>query len=364
MRLARLVPLAVASIAALASPPAWADTGTTVASGWWNETSVGPLTGPSSTSSDQLHVSNGLSGPLAFAALRISVPAGTPANSDVTVRLAVPSGSTVGTAAVSACPTSGSWKPGADQQASTAPKYSCQWGRQADGHLSVGAETWSFPLSWGTDGTVSVALVPTPGSSQPFSATYTSPTAAAISLGPAPSGPPAPSPSAGQPAPAGGDGSSAGTAVAGGGTQTGGAATPLPGAGSVSSGAAAAPSLGAIPASGGTGTASPVSSPSAAGGVGSRPAGAPVAAAPTGEHPASGPTGGRVMAFCLLVATGLALFFLAAQPDRAPKLLGPLSARVRGPAKAPDGRAGTPSPAVIGGLGRFARERTAPPTRL
>ncbi len=71
------------------------------------------------------------------------------------------------------------------------------------------------------------------------------------------------------------------------------------------------------------------------------------------------------MAFCLLVATALALWFVAAQPDRAPRLLGSLRARRPGAGVGAGPVAvATTAPPVVRGVGRFARERTAPPKRL
>jgi hypothetical protein len=74
------------------------------------------------------------------------------------------------------------------------------------------------------------------------------------------------------------------------------------------------------------------------------------------------------MAFGLLVATGLALFFLAAQPDRVPRLLGPLGATKLGGSidsgRIDGGPVDGGHPGVVRGVGRFARLRTTPPRRL
>ncbi len=72
------------------------------------------------------------------------------------------------------------------------------------------------------------------------------------------------------------------------------------------------------------------------------------------------------MAFCLLVMTGLALFFLSSQPERTPRVLGPLASRVTGGRSRPESGP-VPVPAAappVRGIGRFARERTAAPKRL
>lgn len=369
--------LALSLVLAVAAP-ASASAATAVESGWWNEASVGPVNAPSATPSDQLQVSNGFSGPLAFAAVRISLPAGTPPSDVVTLRLVVPSGSSVGTPAVSACPTAGAWKPGADQKASAAPGYSCRSGRQADGHPGAGTESWAIPFSWAQSGTLSVALVPTPGTTTPFSVTYDAPSASSISVArsatavsPAPAASqPAPGPSASQPAsgPAGDSGSGASPAGPGAGTSTsapspGVAAVAAPGSVIGSYGAGPAPALGAVPSAGSTSlpTSTGAASIAPSGATAAQSAaGAPLAAAPGGGVVSSRPgnRAGRVMAFCLLVALGLTAWFLAAQQDRAPRLLGPLAARMRPAGAAAEG------PAAVRGLGRFARPRSTPPRRL
>ena len=387
MRARSRAPLVVAAGLVLAPAQANAASGTTVESGWWNEAAVGSLTTPSATPAGQLQVSNGFSGPLAFAAVRINLPTGTPPASQVTLRLAVPSGSTVGTPAVSACPTTSNWKPGPDQSASAAPGYSCRSGRQADGVAQTGAESWTFPASWGTGGAVSVALVPTPGTTQPFSISYTAPTADSVSIGPPtpqalpPVSTAAPAPSSGEPTATSPGASGQPVGTGGGQSPAGATAVVAPGGALSPAGAGQAPALGAIPggatassAGGGPAATGPAAGATGTGGSSGGSAGgavaAPASAAPGGGiRPAGDRTGrgGRIMAFCLLVATGLALWFVAAQPDRAPRLLGSLRAR------RPGGEIGTgagalavatTAPPVIRGLGRFARERTGPPKRL
>lgn len=401
MRASRLAPLAsLAAAAAVAGAPAaaWGASGATVQSGWWNEAAVGALAAPTTTPSDQLQVSNGFSGPLAFAAVRVTAPSGTPADWVVTLTLTVPSGATVGTPAVSACPTVGRWKPGADQKPSSAPGYSCRSGHQADGAPGNGVEKWTVPLSWGSGGTVSVALVPTPGTTSPFSVAYTAPTPASVTFGPQPAAaapvPSAPSNSPYPPSgPGSGSGSGPGSGTGPGSGQGSPAATgqpvsapgasgaPAP-AGAFTAGATgptgspaaagAPPSFGSVPSgasAGGPGAATgPQTARNPAGGVTGGAVGAPLAAAPGGGTGAGagGGRAGRLMAFCLLVVTGLVLFFLSAQPDRAPRLLGPLTSRVRALTGAVP--AAEPAPAAAGGpvrgVGRFARERNAPPRRL
>jgi hypothetical protein len=375
-RIRALGPIA-ATLAALvlAAQPAMAAGGPTVESGWWNEASAGPVAAPSTTQSNQVQVSNGLSGPLAFAAVRVGIPTATPAGWSLTLRLA-PTSSTVGTPAVSACPTTSNWKPGPDQDASTAPGYSCTSGHQIDAKASGSDATWTIPVSWASRGTLSVALVPTPGTSSPFSVSYPAPTPESVTLAPPPpANPPAPSPVASGPPPAGssGQGSAAPAPGVANGSGVGSPASPAAevvapavatgsGAAAASTNSGAGPALGTIAA----GTAGPTGTAA----NGPVAVAAPASAAPGGGTKGAGTSGhgARVMAFGLLVATGLALFFLAAQPDRVPRLLGPLGATKLGGSidsgRIDGGPVDGGHPGVVRGVGRFARLRTTPPRRL
>lgn len=367
-RRALLTALAVGACAGalLAGGPAMAAV-SDVQSGWWNEASAGTVAAPSTTPSNDLQVSNGLQGPLSFAAVRFALPSGTPASADVTLDLAVPSGSatTIGTPAVSACPTTGAWKPGGDQPASTKPGYDCTGGNDANGVVASGggSETWTFPASWASGGTVSVALVPTAGTQTPFSVEYEDPTAASVSvLGPSSAGTAAtsPQPLPGQsPAPAGagssGSAAAAGSAVSPGpiSGSTAPGATPVgPGTATLGAGSGAAPSFSGLAA--GTGSSS-------AGQAATVPhaSAAPASQLPSAESAAAAQPSdraARIMAVCVLVLTGIALFVLAGRPARPPRKLGAF-------ASAGDGAGGV-QPAVVGGLGRFARARFAPPKRI
>jgi hypothetical protein len=389
-----LVPLATVVALAASAGDATASSGPTVESGWWNEAAVGTVQAPSTTPANQLQVSYGggsssslpstFKGTLAFSAVRITLPAGTSTSDVVSLKLTIPSRSSVGTAAVSACPTTSSWKPGANQQPKAAPGYSCK-GRQADGKATAADETWNIPASWASGADLSVALIPTPGTTEPFSVSYNQPTSASVTVvAPAAPGSVTPviePPAAFSPSPSGvGSVSSGVPSTPGPGATTSGPATPAS-AGS----AAAAPSLGSL----GSGSAGN----GASGSPSSRVSGAPASAAPGGGSPvsASHGRGGRIMAFVLLVGLAVALFALSAQSDRPPQLLGPLGA---GPASGRSGLGGsrtrqvalagaaeadpyqqadpTRRPAApvlvaaapVRGIGRFARPRLAPPKRL
>lgn len=367
-------PAAFAAVLLLAAAPAVAAT-SAVQSGWWNEASAGPLAAPSTTPGNELQVSNGLQGPLAFAAVRFSVPSGTSSSSDLSLTLDVPSGSTstIGTPAVSACPTTGSWKAGGDQPSSSAPGYDCTAGNEANGSVSGTSERWVFPAAWASGSTVSVALVPTPGTqNDPFSQQFDDPTSASVSVlqpstnsfpapaSPAtgyaasPAGAPAPSPSAsggtsgGYTAP---PGSATGSSAAG--------ATPFgPGTAAAGTAALPSPSLSGIGATGSG--SSPTPTPSSGSASSPRSSAAPAVQQPSAASAAK--TGGnraaRIMAVSVLVVTGLALFALAGRPARAPRRLGAFGHAAPATAGAAGGEA------VVGGVGRFARPRIGPPKRI
>ena len=350
----RIGALALAGLVAFGViPAAGASGGRSVESGWWNEASVGPVVAPSTTPSGQLQVSNGLSGPLAFSAIRFTLPAGTGPSETVTVRLAT-AGAMVGTPAVSACPTTSKWQPGDDQAAAGAPGYDCTGSHQASGAVTTGAESWSFPTAWASKGVVSVALVPTSGTTTPFSISYTAPTSESITIAapigppgnpggvvvgppvtapnqvPVPSGPPA---TVASPAPLG----PSGTGVP--------VNTPAPAT-------AAGPDLGSLPgpsnqAPGPAAVAAPASQPAGGGGLSPK---------------ADNRRGARILAFCLLLATGVILFRVAGQPHRPPRsLLGRYASGVPEPAGA---SVGSGAPGAVRGICRFAKVRDAPPTRI
>lgn len=382
--LARAAGLAMAtgSLAAagslLAAPPVAAAPASSIQSGWWNTATTGAIPAPTTTSQG-LQVSNGPSGPVSFSAIRFTLPSGTDTSGTVNLTLDVQPNSSVGSVAVSACPTTSAWNPGPNQPNATAPKYDCDQAR-ADGGISPsGAQmNWRIPVSWANGAsTISFALVPTPGSQVPFSISYDTPTASSVDVpenppppAPAPASSPAPS-SASSPAytaPSGSlTGSSSPTATPAGPSSGSSAPALTPGAFTTPpavAGSALAP--GFAPS---VGSVSPA--PSIAGGSASTnqsaasPAalGAPnrsSAAKPASGGPRRGP---RIMAVVLLMLVGAALFVLAGRPERLPRLLGPFGARLasRGlvPATGPEAAA-----ARMGGIGRFARPRIGPPKRL
>jgi hypothetical protein len=348
----RVGPLVVAGLLALgaASAAEAADTpaGSSVESGSWNEPAVGSVSIPSTTPSGQLQVSYGFNGPLEISAIRFTLPPGTGASDQVTIRLAT-TGAMVGTPAVSICPTTTKWKP----SDAGAPAYSCGNARQAVGALTDGTEVWTFPVTWSSKGVIAVALVPTVGSNSPFSISYTAPTAASITIA-------APAPPEGNP---GGAVSGPPATVANPGPVASGppitSANPVPsgvsgGGGPVFTPTTAVPptpNLGSLPTPSSSGSApAPLAAPAFA------PAGNGTLPGPGGRR------GARILAFCLLLATGAAMFRAAGQPHRPPRSLVPH--RYAGAAPEPvvtSGGAGAPA---VRGIGRFAKVRTDPPTRI
>ena len=357
MRVGALVVAGLCAVgAATAAQAADAASGPSVESGSWNEPAVGSVAIPSTTPSGQLQVSYGFDGPLEISAIRFAVPAGTDGSDQVTIRLAT-TGAMVGTPTVSACPTTSSWKP----SDSGAPAYNCGDARQAVGAPESSDETWTFPVAWASKGVIAVALVPTVGTTSPFSISYTAPTAASITFATPtapptnPSGPVAPpvtSPTAVS-VPSGPPATFASPSV---GTGSGGVpvvtvpSVPVP-----------APNLGSLPASTNSGSGpAPVAAPA------SQAAGGLVSHTPQRR-------GARILAFVLLLATGAALFRGMGKSHRAPRSLLPrrYGAPVAEPVLVAGGSAGGAREAggageagAIRGIGRFAKARTAPPTRI
>jgi hypothetical protein len=345
---------AAAVITGLASTSvASAATVTTVQSGWWNEAAVGPFAVPSVTSSDQLQVSNGLAGPLAFAGVRITPATGTPTTDSLTLKLSIPANSKVGTPSVAACITTSPWKPGADQEAKAAPGYTCERGYEALGSIAATSESWTVPLAWASsDGSVSLALVPTPGTTVPFSVSYDQPTGAAVAftVAAAPSAPTSPAAQTSLPTLAAPPANSV-------------PATPVVAPFDLGSGSSASPVVASGP------SISPLPAEAAPAAPAAVPKGSPTpVAAPTSVAPGGGaitpPVPSRVpklVAFILLLFVGVALFGLAGQADRAPRLLGPLGDRMAV-------RRRSPAPAVAGaasaGVAGAAAEPASPPAPM
>ena len=178
-RLTRAVPVALALLVA-ASWPAGAQSPDRT--GWWSTTSVGgtvlPLPAlPTTTPADGLHIANGPTGMLAFAAVSYHPEP----FSTATLVLHLTASSLVGTPLVQACPTTtDTWPSGGNQAAASAPAFSCA-GRSTPGLL--GTDSTGKILTFLLDatqqsgpGVVSLAIVPLASSTAPFSFDLAKPT--------------------------------------------------------------------------------------------------------------------------------------------------------------------------------------------
>lgn len=366
----------------LATGPASADSAASVTSGWWNEPVAGPLSTPSTASSGQLQVSSGVRGPLAFAAVRIGIPADLdPATASTILTLVQVANSAVGTPAVSACPTTSAWRPGGDQAAGSAPGYDCTQGKQVDAVDSDGQDTFDIPAGWASGSTVSVAIVPTPGTTAPFSVQYGVPTTrSALVSGPPPARPtsdttaapsgsipgarigsaPSPPDTGAPSAPASMVSPATGSAVVAPGVPApASVGDPVP-APSLASAGQTAPAPSVASNGGGSIAAPAVAAPG--GGSVEQASGVPTTAsrsmAAVTSVPITGPgRAGRILAVSVLLLLGVVMFGLSGYPGRSPRLLLPVGA----------GKEVGPPMAVqsnLGGIGRFAKPRTGPPRRL
>jgi len=318
----------------LASEPATVD-----AVGWWNKTQQLPVQGdptglgltvptvpaPATVPEDGLYVANDASGPAAIAAVRYRV--GGQVGGVLTLHLADGSALT-GAEEIVACPVLGGFDPVLNGRWDARPGYeeeACIF--VAEPTAEGDGLTFTLPATAASPfGDLGVVVVPLPGSATPFSLAFD--------------------------APADGD-----LVV------TGAPTAPAPSPGSAMSGADSSPSYSAPP-SGSPGFAAPAT-PSAPAPVPVESTSGEVAAPPASLDltPAADlPDGSRmpqIVAAGLLAAIGAALWWLGGQPERAPRLLGSVG-----------GRAATAEFAVaaverpVRGVGRFARPRTAPATRI
>jgi hypothetical protein len=326
MKAMRRGAVVVAGAAALGSvllglaPTAWADA--PARTGWWNVISAGGMALPMpATAADDLHVSQGPSGPAAFSAVAYDLLS-QPVES-ATLQLKIAPNSMVGTVLVLACPTKdASWKAGGNQPYDAAPAYDCADGEPGMVAADGSGITFFLDAPTGASG-YSLAIVPATDSA-PFSADIVKPDAASLvvqlaeaAMEPAPFTAPAAAP------PAATTGTGAVTLSAG--TAPLVPTAPLP-----------APAV-AVPV---------VPAPQAAP--------APVALASAGSRPIE-PVSDReryIAGSMLALLAGL-IVWLAQQQSPQPRLLGGM-ARKAGPVAVP---AVDPNPR---GIGRFATLRTAP----
>jgi len=350
LRAGAVTSLAAAAILGFSASPAAAAAPSKTA--WWNtagsqtaSTPLGvypPVTPPSPTPKGDLQVSNGPDGQLAFAAVQYSAPSsgasGQVGSLDLqaTLTLSLDKSYTVGTPSVVACPTVSSWSAGSDQAASTAPQYDCGNGASSTGTYSSSKQTVTFSLTPAQEdlsqpGVFSLAIVPAPGSTSSFIATFSSPGKDSFELasqGQSESGYSTGSGSA--------QGASTSSSSTGGSPSTGGYSgsgypsssysnpvlspppfTPISSAG----GSYLSPSAtGLSPTSlGATNTASPAPSSS---GSGKYALGAPLS---RNAAKSTSPTTQRTLAILVLVALGVALAIVGSKPTKAPSLVRPLA---------------------------------------
>jgi hypothetical protein len=187
--------------AGVAGPAVPAAAAAPVRTAWWNTAPAGFF--PVSTTSGQLAVSEGATGPMALAALAYA-PGAVP-TSGATLTLAVDGNSSFGPAQVQACPVrsaSASWKAGGGQTGSP-PAYDCS--RSVTGQVASSGSSVTFSLGAGQaepGGSFNLAVLPASGA-LPFQMVIDPPGASSLAARPAPPGAGAPAPAqAAQTAPA------------------------------------------------------------------------------------------------------------------------------------------------------------------
>lgn len=323
--------------------------------GWWNRLSAGGTALPQPTTGEgELRVSNGVDGPVAYSAVLYPGLGSTSA----VLTLAVKADQTLGTPDVLACVTEDAeWSEGGNQPYDAAPAYDCDAG-SAFGELSADGTTLTFLLDATQQdlaGSWSLALVPTPGGTTPFSLDLEKPAADAFVAQPPESEDPFVS---GEPATGSSPDSSA-ESSSGEPFMADGFALPPPS----DAGTAELPPLLAADDAALPETAAPA--PAVAG---TTPGAPPVLLTrPAGVAEDLG-TGPRLLALLALAGGSAAVGYAAGQQRPGPRLIGG-RARLGVPATAAataNATAVVPDPAQDRprGIGRFAKPREAAPRRL
>jgi hypothetical protein len=313
--------------------------------GWWSKLSAGGAALPQPTTGEgELRISNGVDGPVAFSAVLYP---GLGASAAL-LTLQVKPDQTLGTPDLLACVTQDAqWPEGGNQPYDAAPDYDCDAG-SAFGELSPDGTTLTFLLDatqQDLSGAWSLALVPTPGSSTPFSLDLEKPAADAFVAQPAGS---SQEPFV----------SSEPDADAGSGSGEPFLPDAFPAAPPGDSGSAELPPL----VAGGEQAALPATAAPAPALARAAPAGAPVLLTrPAGVADDLG-SERRLLALLVLAGGSAAVGYAAGQQRPGPRLLGG-RARLATPAVA---AAGVPEAAQDRprGIGRFARTRDSAPRRL
>ena len=307
--------------------------------GWWSEIQQGPSALPINTvTGNNLEVGNDpATGPNAIAAVRFTVPASIdgasvdPSTVPAVLTLQVAPNTNVGTVAVAACVVQGDWKPAEGGSWNSHPNYSCSQG-SVPARFSSDDKTAVLNLTPAMQrgaGVYDLALVPSPGVTDPFSVEFLPAGAGALALG---SGSP----------PASQGGSPVDTTPY---------AAPVPfGA---DAGLSAGSNFGASTVA--PGSALPLSPAPPAAAASSNQNATPFVTSPL-RRTIPFKRGQRAIALAILLALVAALWWFGGQQGRAPRLLGSL-----GEASSP---ASSELYVAMGGIGRFARPRTGPPPRL
>jgi hypothetical protein len=135
--------------------------------GWWNSVSAGGNAAPSPTTpAGGMHIASGPSTVLAYGALLYPVPQAASGQLQLSIT------GSQGTVALVACPTkTASWAAGDDQSSDNEPTYDCS-AFHFPGTVSADGTSVTFSVNAlieSTPGMLSLAIVPDPSASAPFS---------------------------------------------------------------------------------------------------------------------------------------------------------------------------------------------------
>lgn len=322
--------LLVPSGAAHASPVAPA------AQGWWSAAQQAPAALPmDAVTGDNLRVGNDPTGPNAIAAVRYSIPDAVDGKRvDVStvpgvLTLSV-TGSTIGTPIVRACPATSQWEPAVGGEWSKRPTFSCTL--SAPGTVSAAGTAVRFtltPAMQARPGVYDLAIVPAPGDTTPFSVEFARAGPGSLVV----TGGRAIETSAGSPPPAAVAAPAEVPAVRA-------VEPPTVPAGTTALPVSPEPIVATTPATGAAGATTPVLA---------QPHRTVASAANTRR---TSHRGQRVVAFTLLAMLGAALWWFGGVSSRPARGIGPLES---------DEPGATGAFRATGGVGRFARPRSAPP---
>lgn len=356
----RLLRAGAAAVFVAAGIVGWSGTAAAAPSleeyGWWFKANQGDPSGvlpvrpdvtPPNVPEGGLYVANDPSGAAGVSALRFYLPEDEGSAASLTLELD-PSGTYGGTLAVVACPAATSWIGADGGEWGLRPEADCDTASAAGELSDDGATaTWELPAPlFASGGTYDVVLLPDPEVAQPFQVPFSEPDSSSVQGVVGGSGPPP-------------------------------AASPPP---LVFPGATSQPSFAAPPAGGPSfsapGFEAPQPPPLDAPGAGAVGGDGGEAAVPVANETALPPplegegfSAQRGIAVGVLAAVGAGLWMASRRELPHPRLLGG-AARAPGVTAAAAEESPAPRPgrrlarAVVGGVGRFARPRTSPPSRI